>query len=125
MIPAILFAGDLLLKPIVASAGKDISHWFDNKTGDVSMLAAPSDPARFSSAYDAPGICDLEILIVGSKPVQQTVSQTSFRLIGGLAKVIRVLRLFEPKPDCFGFILSWKNEPWCLSVSSASKTHFY
>lgn len=30
------FLGDLLLKPIIASAGKDISHWFDKKTGDVS-----------------------------------------------------------------------------------------
>ena len=28
-------AGDILLKPIVANAGKDISHWFDEKTKDV------------------------------------------------------------------------------------------
>ena len=30
------FAGDILLKPIVANAGKDISHWFDPDTKDVS-----------------------------------------------------------------------------------------
>lgn len=30
------FAGDVLLKPIVQEAGKDISHWFDKKTKDVS-----------------------------------------------------------------------------------------
>ena len=29
-------AGDVLLKPIVQAAGKDISHWFDPKTKDVS-----------------------------------------------------------------------------------------
>ena len=28
--------GDVLLKPIVAAGGKDISHWFDKKTKDVS-----------------------------------------------------------------------------------------
>lgn len=29
-------AGDILLKPIVANAGKDISHWFNPETKDVS-----------------------------------------------------------------------------------------
>ena len=28
--------GDVLLKPIIETAGKDISHWFDKKTKDVS-----------------------------------------------------------------------------------------
>ncbi|TPX57779.1 hypothetical protein PhCBS80983_g03564 [Powellomyces hirtus] len=28
--------GDPLLGPIVKNAGKDISHWFDKKTGDVA-----------------------------------------------------------------------------------------
>ena len=28
-------AGDVLLKPIVANAGKDISHWFNKDTKDV------------------------------------------------------------------------------------------
>ena len=31
----ILFSGDVLLKPIVQAAGKDISHWFNPKTKDV------------------------------------------------------------------------------------------
>lgn len=31
------YAGDVLLKPVVAHAGKDISHWFDPQTGDVSI----------------------------------------------------------------------------------------
>uniref|UniRef100_A0AAY5KIZ1 Cytochrome b5 domain-containing protein 1 n=1 Tax=Esox lucius TaxID=8010 RepID=A0AAY5KIZ1_ESOLU len=29
------FQGDVLLKPIIECAGKDISHWFDPKTKDV------------------------------------------------------------------------------------------
>jgi predicted heme/steroid binding protein len=28
-------AGDVLLKPIIDSAGQDISHWFDPKTNDI------------------------------------------------------------------------------------------
>jgi len=28
-------AGDVLLKPIVAAAGKDISHWFNAETGEI------------------------------------------------------------------------------------------
>lgn len=31
-------AGDVLLKPIIEAAGKDISHWFDKKTKDVSIV---------------------------------------------------------------------------------------
>ena len=33
--------GDILLKPIMANAGKDISHWFDSETGDVSCSGTP------------------------------------------------------------------------------------
>ena len=33
-----LFSGDVLLKPIVANAGMDISHWFNPKTKDVSYI---------------------------------------------------------------------------------------
>ncbi|XP_064384900.1 cytochrome b5 domain-containing protein 1-like [Halichondria panicea] len=29
------FSGDILLKPIVASSGKDISHWFNEETKDL------------------------------------------------------------------------------------------
>lgn len=32
----ILTVGDVLLKPITANAGKDISHWFDLETRDVN-----------------------------------------------------------------------------------------
>ena len=28
--------GDILMKPIIAHAGKDITHWFDPDTKDVS-----------------------------------------------------------------------------------------
>ena len=31
--------GDVLLKPIIQEAGKDISHWFDKKTRDVSHFS--------------------------------------------------------------------------------------
>jgi len=34
----LLFSGDILLKPIISSAGKDISHWFEKKSGDVSEI---------------------------------------------------------------------------------------
>ena len=30
--------GDVLLKPVIEAAGKDISHWFDKKTKDVSIM---------------------------------------------------------------------------------------
>jgi cytochrome b involved in lipid metabolism len=30
------YTGSLLLKPLVADAGKDVSHWFNPTTGDVS-----------------------------------------------------------------------------------------
>jgi len=33
-------AGNVLLKPITSSAGKDISHWFDPETKDVSSPAS-------------------------------------------------------------------------------------
>lgn len=34
-----LSEGDILLKPIMSNAGKDISHWFDRETGEVSVTA--------------------------------------------------------------------------------------
>ncbi|KAM4038265.1 cytochrome b5 domain-containing protein 1 [Anomaloglossus baeobatrachus] len=33
--------GDILLKPIIESAGKDISHWFNEKTGDIKTYIDP------------------------------------------------------------------------------------
>ncbi|EDV24346.1 uncharacterized protein TRIADDRAFT_27077 [Trichoplax adhaerens] len=35
------YSGDLLLKPVIQSAGKDISHWFDDKTKDVRTHVDP------------------------------------------------------------------------------------
>ncbi len=32
------YGGDILLKPIIAHAGKDISHWFDPQTRDVRRM---------------------------------------------------------------------------------------
>jgi len=40
------YSGDLLMKPITASAGKDISHWFDKKTGDIRTHIDPSTGIR-------------------------------------------------------------------------------
>ena len=34
-VPSLSVAGDVLLKPIIACGGKDISYWFDKKTKDV------------------------------------------------------------------------------------------
>ncbi|KAM4678378.1 cytochrome b5 domain-containing protein 1 [Discoglossus pictus] len=33
--------GDVLLKPIIEAAGKDISHWFNPKTGDIKTHIDP------------------------------------------------------------------------------------
>ncbi|XP_075438330.1 cytochrome b5 domain-containing protein 1 isoform X2 [Ascaphus truei] len=33
--------GDILLKPIIEAAGKDISHWFNPKTGDIKTHIDP------------------------------------------------------------------------------------
>uniref|UniRef100_A0A0B6XYA4 Cytochrome b5 domain-containing protein 1 n=1 Tax=Arion vulgaris TaxID=1028688 RepID=A0A0B6XYA4_9EUPU len=35
------YKGDVLLKPIIVSAGTDISHWFNSKTKDVRMHVDP------------------------------------------------------------------------------------
>jgi len=40
------YSGDLLMKPITTSAGKDISHWFDKKTGDIRTHIDPSTGIR-------------------------------------------------------------------------------
>uniref|UniRef100_A0A8D0HAR4 Cytochrome b5 domain-containing protein 1 n=1 Tax=Sphenodon punctatus TaxID=8508 RepID=A0A8D0HAR4_SPHPU len=40
--------GDLLMKPILEAAGKDISHWFNSKTKDVSKWL-PSIPEAATS----------------------------------------------------------------------------
>lgn len=38
MIGPCTLLGNILLKPIVTNAGKDISHWFDPKTKDVIIM---------------------------------------------------------------------------------------
>ncbi|KAK0061377.1 cytochrome b5 domain-containing protein 1 [Biomphalaria pfeifferi] len=35
------YKGDILLKPIILSAGKDISHWFNSKTKDIRTHVDP------------------------------------------------------------------------------------
>ncbi len=40
------FVGDVLLKPICGEGGKDISHWFDSKTKDVSFYQILLDSIR-------------------------------------------------------------------------------
>ncbi|XP_054848329.1 cytochrome b5 domain-containing protein 1 isoform X2 [Eublepharis macularius] len=35
------YKGDLLLKPLLEAAGKDISHWFNPKTKDIQMHINP------------------------------------------------------------------------------------
>jgi len=39
--------GDVLLKPIIAHAGKDISHWFDRKTKDLQRSVDPVTKCMF------------------------------------------------------------------------------
>lgn len=41
------YNGDTLLEPIVASAGKDISHWFDKKTNDIRTHVDPTTACIF------------------------------------------------------------------------------
>ncbi|XP_028853791.1 cytochrome b5 domain-containing protein 1 [Denticeps clupeoides] len=40
------FRGDVLLKPIIEHAGKDISHWFDPKTKDILTHVDPLTGCR-------------------------------------------------------------------------------
>ncbi|XP_040206279.1 cytochrome b5 domain-containing protein 1-like [Rana temporaria] len=35
------YKGDILLKPIIEAAGKDIGHWFNPKTGDIKTSIDP------------------------------------------------------------------------------------
>ncbi|XP_071945079.1 cytochrome b5 domain-containing protein 1-like [Antedon mediterranea] len=44
------YTGDVLLKPIVAEAGKDISHWFDKKTKDIRSHVDPITACTFPYA---------------------------------------------------------------------------
>jgi len=40
MLPGVsIILGDVLLKPIIEAAGKDITHWFDKKTKDVCFIS--------------------------------------------------------------------------------------
>ncbi|CAB3987130.1 Hypothetical predicted protein [Paramuricea clavata] len=41
------YAGDVLLKPIIESAGKDISHWFDRKTKEIRTRIDPDTNCVF------------------------------------------------------------------------------
>jgi len=40
------YKGDVLLKPIIQEAGKDISHWFDKKTRDIRAHIDPITGCR-------------------------------------------------------------------------------
>ncbi|XP_077991475.1 cytochrome b5 domain-containing protein 1-like [Glandiceps talaboti] len=42
------YQGDVLLKPIVASAGKDISHWFDAKIKDIRTHIDPTTGCKIA-----------------------------------------------------------------------------
>lgn len=50
--------GDVLLKPITECAGKDISHWFDPKTKDVSYCNTQNSRQNLMKIY-------LNILYIG------------------------------------------------------------
>ncbi|XP_072036123.1 LOW QUALITY PROTEIN: cytochrome b5 domain-containing protein 1-like [Amphiura filiformis] len=41
------YSGDVLLKPVIACAGKDISHWFDKKTKDIRRHIDPITGCEF------------------------------------------------------------------------------
>ncbi|XP_047125426.1 cytochrome b5 domain-containing protein 1 [Hydra vulgaris] len=41
------YQGDTLLKPILHSGGKDISHWFDKKTQDIRLCIDPVTNCQF------------------------------------------------------------------------------
>lgn len=40
-------SGDVLLKPIIEAAGKDITHWFDKKTKDIRTHIDPVTKCKF------------------------------------------------------------------------------
>lgn len=40
------YAGDKCIKPLLAMAGKDISHWFDERTGDIQHYIHPETGVR-------------------------------------------------------------------------------
>ncbi|XP_033125412.1 cytochrome b5 domain-containing protein 1-like [Anneissia japonica] len=44
------YAGDVLLKPIIAEAGKDITHWFDKKSKDIRSHVDPVTGCTFPYA---------------------------------------------------------------------------
>lgn len=40
------YASDNCIKPLLAMAGKDISHWFDTRTGDIRHFIHPLTGCR-------------------------------------------------------------------------------
>lgn len=40
------YEGEKCIKPLVAMAGKDISHWFDKRTGDIRHFIHPVTGCR-------------------------------------------------------------------------------
>lgn len=62
--------GDILLKPIMANAGKDISHWFDSETRDVSCSVTPgADMVVCTYVRICTYVCDHAVL-----PVTQPIN---------------------------------------------------
>lgn len=46
------YIGDVLLKPIIQEAGKDISHWFDKKTREVNRFVVLTYGYWYDIKYD-------------------------------------------------------------------------
>lgn len=40
------YSGEKCIKPLLAMAGKDISHWFDERTGDIQHYIHPETGVR-------------------------------------------------------------------------------
>jgi len=86
--------GDIALKPIIASAGQDISHWFNPKTGDLKKRVDPSTGVLTHQCphgiiLHVPPPCPSS----GYQGVERPWWKETRYQIGRLTKKIRLIRL--------------------------------
>jgi len=84
-------AGNVLLRPIIANAGKDITHWFDLTTKDIRKHIDPKSGLR---CYYCPHGRFLDIPEVGEE-AQDPWWQGNKYLVGYLSEKVRKIRIIN------------------------------
>lgn len=110
------YIGDVLLKPIVVNAGKDISHWFNKETRDVSsctwlvniifynkIYSLISFSSRYIQMWSVAALFRTLLwvgLFMFPLPVQDQTGLTTLVNHGGRRRNI-ALEFYQQRPDTF------------------------